>query len=257
MQSLLEEYVLSQLIVYILTFARVGTVMMIMPGIGSTFVSPNIRLMMALAFTVVLSPVTAQYLPTDITNTEMIWLIMTEMLIGFFIGTITRIFMAALDTAGMLISLNMGVSNAQIFNPQSATQGSIMGAFLSLVGAVLLFTTDLHHMLIFGMIDSYKTFPAGDALPSVDGMAQTVSLAVSKSFAIGFYMATPFIIVTLFLYIAMGVLGRLMPQIQVFVLAIPIQVMLGLLVMIMVFSTMMLYWLNHYDESIQLFFTKL
>jgi len=257
MQSLLEEYVLSQLIVYILTFARVGTVMMIMPGIGSTFVTTNIRLMMALAFTVVLSPVTAQYLPTDITNTEMIWLIMTEMLIGFFIGTITRIFMAALDTAGMLISLNMGVSNAQIFNPQSATQGSIMGAFLSLVGAVLLFTTDLHHMLIFGMIDSYKTFPAGDALPSVDGMAQTVALAVSKSFAIGFYMATPFIIVTLFLYIAMGVLGRLMPQIQVFVLAIPIQVMLGLLVMIMVFSTMMLYWLNHYDEAIQLFFTKL
>lgn len=257
MQSLLEEYVLSQLIVYILTFARVGTVMMLMPGIGSSFVTPNVRLAFALAFTVVVSPVTSQYLPTEITNTEMIWLIMTEMMIGFFIGTVTRIFMASLDTAGMLISLNIGISNAQIFNPQSASQGSIMGAFLSLIGSVLLFTTDLHHMLIYGMIDSYKTFPAGDSIPDVGSMAQTIALAVSKAFAIGFYMATPFVVVTLFLYIAMGVLGRLMPQIQVFVLAIPIQVMLGLTAMIMVFSTMMLYWLNHYDESIQLFFVKL
>lgn len=257
MQSLLEEYVLSQLLIYILTFARVGTVMMIMPGIGDSFVSPNIRLLFALAFTVVLSPVTAAYIPTDIGNGLMIWLLISEMVIGLFIGTIARIFMAALDVAGMLISMNMGVANAQIFNPQLASQGSIVGAFLSITGATLLFATDLHHMLIFGMIDSYQRFPLGDAVPDVSGMAQTVALAVNKSFIIGFYIAIPFIIVSLFLYIAMGVLGRLMPQIQVFILAIPVQIMMGMLVLIMVFSTMMLYWLSHYDEAIQLFFMKL
>ncbi len=256
MQSLLEEYVLSQLVVYILTFARVGTTIMIMPGIGDSFVAPNIRLVFALAFTVVVSPITAAYLPEVTTNTMLLSLIMMEMVIGFFIGTVARIFMAALDVAGMLISLNMGISNAQIFNPQLAAQGSIIGAFLSIAGVMLLFATDLHHMLIFGMIDSYKTFPAG-ALPLVDGMSQTIVLALSKSFMIGFYMAVPFLVVTLFLYIAMGVLGRLMPQIQVFILAIPVQIMLGMMVLITVFSTMMLYWLNHYDNAIQMFFSKM
>lgn len=255
MQSLLEEFVLSQLVVYILTFARVGSVMMIMPGIGDSFVSPNIRLAFALAFTVVVSPVTATYLPEVTSNTQLVYLIISEIMIGLFIGTIARIFMAALDVAGMLISMNVSLANAQIFNPQMAGQGSIVGVFLSICGVVLLFATNLHHMLIYGMIDSYKTFPTG-ALPMMDDMAQTIVLAVSKSFMIGFYMAAPFLVVTLFLYIAMGVLGKLMPQIQVFILAIPVQIMLGLLVMILVFSTMMLYWLNNYDEAIQLFFMK-
>lgn len=257
MQSLLEEYVLSQLIVYILTFARVGTIMMIMPGIGDSFIASNIRLLFALAFTVVISPATAAYIPDVVDNGLMIWLILTEMIIGFFIGTIARIFMAALDVAGMLISMNMGIANAQIFNPQLASQGSIIGAFLSIAGAALLFATNLHHMLIFGMMDSYNRFPLGEAVPDVSGMAQTVALAVSQSFTIGFFIAVPFIIVSLFLYIAMGVLGRLMPQIQVFILAIPMQIMLGMLILVMVFSTMMLYWLNHYDDAIQLFFMKL
>jgi len=255
MQSLLEEFVLSQLIVYILTFARVGSAIMLMPGIGDSFVSPSVRIAFALAFTVVLSPVTAAYLPDVVSDTQLIYLIISEIMVGLFIGTIARIFMAALDVAGMLISMNISLSNAQIFNPQMAGQGSIVGVFLSICGVAFLFVTNLHHMLIYGMIDSYKTFPTG-SLPMFDGMAQTVVLAVSKSFMIGFYMATPFLVVTLFLYIAMGVLGRLMPQIQVFILAIPVQVTLGLLVMIMVFSTMMLYWLNHYDEAIQLFFMK-
>ena len=257
MQSLLEEFVLSQLIVYILTFARVGTVMMIMPGIGDSFVSPNVRLLFTLAFTVALSPVTAAYLPEVTSNGMLISLILGEMIIGFFIGTIARIFMAALDVAGMLVSMNMGIANAMIFNPQMAGQGSVVGAFLSIVGAVMLFATDLHHMLIFGMIDSYKTFPAGADLPLSEGMAQTVAMALTKSFQIGFFMAIPFIVVSLFLYIAMGVLGRLMPQIQVFLLALPLQIMLNLLVFTMVFATMMLYWLNHYDEAIQMFFMEL
>lgn len=256
MQSLLEEYVLSQLLVYIITFARVGTAMMVMPGIGDSFVSPTIRLLFALAFTVVVSPLTAAYIPETMNNGAMIGYILSEMMIGFFIGTVARIFMAALDVAGMLISMNMGIANAQIFNPQLASQGSIIGAFLSITGVALLFATDLHHMLIFGMLDSYKSFPLESNMPDVSGMAQTIAMALSKSFAIGFYIAIPFIVISLFLYIAMGVLGRLMPQIQVFILAIPLQIILGMFAMAMIFSAMMLYWLNNYDEAIQIFFTK-
>jgi flagellar biosynthetic protein FliR len=257
MESLIEQYVIDQLLIYILVFCRVGTVMIIMPGIGDSFVAPNVRLLFALAFTVVVSPVASQFLPEVTTNGHLVGLIISEIVIGFFIGTVARIFMAALDTAGMLISMQMGLGSAMMFNPQMAGQGSVVGAFLSITGALLLFTTNLHHMLIFGMIDSYKTFPVSEGIPMTEGMAVTIAQAVSKSFTIGFYMATPFIVVALFLYIAMGVLGRLMPQIQVFMIAIPIQIMLGLLIFTMILSSMMLFWLNQYDEAIQMFFVKL
>jgi flagellar biosynthetic protein FliR len=111
-------------------------------------------------------------------------------------------------------------------------------------------------MLIFGMVDSYNSFPVG-SIPLVEGMAQTVTQAVNDSFAIGFTLSVPFMIVSLFLYIAMGVLGRLMPQIQVFILALPLQIMLGYLVFITVMSTVFLYWLTQYDEAIQMFFMKM
>lgn len=256
MQSLLQQLVLDQLLAYIMTFARMGTVMALMPGIGDSFVSMRVRLLFALAFTAALAPAVTPYLPEITTNSQLIWVIITEMVVGFFIGTIARIFLAALDTGGMLIGMQLGLGNAMVFNPQMATQGSIVGAFLSIVGSVLIFTTDLHHMLIYGMVDSYKTFAVGE-IPLVEGMAQSVTQAVSQSFAIGFYMAAPFIIVSLFLYVAMGVLGRLMPQIQVFILALPVQIALGFLVFFASFSTLMLYWLSHYDDALQMFFTKI
>lgn len=256
MQSLLQQFVVDQLLVYIVTYARMGTVMILMPGIGDSFVSMRIRLLFALAFTAALAPVSAQYVPEITTNAQLVWIVISEMVIGFFIGTIARIFLAALDTGGMLIGMQVGLGNAMVFNPQMASQGSIVGAFLSVTGAVLLLVADLHHMLIYGMIDSYKTFPVGE-LPFAEDMAQTITRAVTESFAIGFYMALPFIVISLFLYIAMGVLGRLMPQIQVFVLAMPLQIALGFLVLVATFSSIMLFWMTHYDEAIQMFFQKL
>ena len=82
-----------------------------------------------------------------------------------------------------------------------------MGAFLSITAAVLLFATNLHHILIFAIIDSYQTFPTGGDMPPIGGVAQTIAKAVSQAFAIGFFMAVPFIMVSLLPYIAMGVLG--------------------------------------------------
>jgi flagellar biosynthetic protein FliR len=257
MESLLQDYVISQIVIFALTFCRVGTALMLMPGIGDSFINMRVRILFAVAMTVVLAPVTAQYFPDNVTNTQFIWLIITEVLIGFFIGTVARIFMAALDVAGMLIGLNIGLGSAMMFNPQFASQGSVIGAFLSITGAVLLFATDLHHMLIYGVMDSYKTFPTGGEIPgAAAGMAQTIVMAVNESFKIGFYMAIPFMTVSLFLYIAMGVLGRLMPQIQVFILALPLQIGLGLVAFSMVFSAIMFYWLMQYDEAIQMFFER-
>jgi len=257
MQSLIQQFVLDQLITYILVFCRVGTTVMIMPGIGDSFVSANVRLMFALAFAVVISPIAAQYLPDVTSNAQLVSLIISEIVIGFFIGTVARIFMAALDVAGMLISMQMGLGSAMMFNPQMAGQGSLVGAFLSICGATLLFTTNLHHMLIYGMVDTYITFPVSSGIPLSSGMASTISQAVVKSFSIGFYISVPFIVVSLFLYIGMGILGRLMPQVQIIAIALPIQIMGGLIVFSTIFASLMLYWLQNYDEAIQMFFMKL
>ncbi|PCI01598.1 MAG: flagellar biosynthetic protein FliR [Alphaproteobacteria bacterium] len=258
MESLLATYVTGQVATFMMVFARMGTAIMVMPGIGDSFVSSRVRLLFAFAFVAVITPMISPLVPDlNMNSPVFLWVMVRELVIGFFIGTVARIFMTALDTGGMIISMQTGLGNAMVFNPQMAGQGSIIGAFLSITGAVLLFSTNLHHLLIYALVDSYKTFAMGADFPLVEGMAQTIAKAVAQSFQIGFYMAVPFMMVSLLLYICMGVLGRLMPQIQVFILALPIQILLGFLTLFTVTSTVLLYWIGEYDSAIRMFFSDM
>lgn len=259
MESLLQTLVVSQVYAFMLVFVRVGTAMMVMPGIGDGFVPERVRLFFALSFSALMTPLLAPMLPEfTVAGPAFLMLLLGEFVTGIFIGGIARIFMTALDTAGMLLSMYIGLSNAQIFNPMFATQGSIMGAFLSITGALLLFATNMHHVLIGALIESYQSFPPGQLGVNMAGdLASTVSKAVSESFTIGFHFAVPFMIVTTMIYVALGVLARLMPQLQVFMLSMPLQITVGLLTFVLVISAGMLYWLGAYQNALSVFIMPL
>lgn len=249
----IEEFLVTGVFTFLLVFTRIGTAMMIMPGIGDSFVPTNIRLMLSLGVAFVLTPLVMGYMPDEVPAVPLLFtLLLLEFIIGLFIGTIARIFMAALDVAGMLIATTSGLANAQVFNPSLASQGSITGAFLSMVGLVLLFATNMHHMLIYGLVESYGSFPVG-GFPDTGSMADLVSRAVASSFLIGFQISIPFIIVAMLLYIGMGVLSRLMPQVQVFILALPVQIMLSLLTLGLVVSAGMMFWLSEFEGAMMYF----
>ncbi len=256
MQQILDTLVAGQIYTFMLVFVRVGSAIMIMPTIGDSFVSANIRLLFALGLSVVVTPPLAPYIPQVSTIGDgFMVLVCMEAVIGLFIGTVARILISALDVAGMFISMQIGLASAQVFNPSMAAQGSIIGAMLSVTGVVLLFATNMHHLLIYAIFDSYQSFPPG-ALPAAEGMAQMITMSVAKSFAIGFQLALPFIMVALMTYIAMGVLARVMPQIQVFILAIPVQILLGLITLMLVFSTLFLVWIQYFEEGMMFFISS-
>lgn len=254
-ESIIGDFLAANVLAFILTFVRLGTAVMIMPGLGDSFVPERVRLLIALALSFALFPLTVKYMPGPIPGTFTLFaLVVSEFLIGLFFGTIARIFMTALDTAGMVISTQSGLGNAQVFNPSMATQGSLVGAFLSVTGVLILFATDLHHLLIGGLIESYDLFPVG-VLPDTGSMAQLIAHTVSASFAIGVKIGAPFIILTLLIYVGMGVLSRLMPQIQVFMLALPLQILLSLITAMLVLASMFLYWALQFEQGM-VFFLK-
>ena len=246
----LQTFLTTGVFAFLLAFVRTGTVVMLMPGIGNTFVPPQTRLYFALGFSFVLFPLIQAKLPTPLpAGAGMIMLIVVEFLIGFFIGSISRIMMAALDTAGLIILTQASLSNAQLFNPQFATQGSIIGSFLTLLGVMLLFATDLYHLLILGVVNSYELFPVGK-MPDIGSMTQLITGAIAGSFAIGIQITAPFILIILLMYIGMAVLSKLMPQVQVFMIAMPAQIMLCLIMLAVIGAPMMLIWLAEYEKGL-------
>ena len=255
MENAVADFLAFGVLAFMLTFVRMGTAIMIMPGIGDSFVSTRVRILMALGISFVLFPLVMPYIPDPIPGTlTLLSLIGMEFIIGLFFGTIARILMMALDTAGMVVSIQSGLGNAQIFNPAAATQGSIMGAFLSVLGVVLLFAVNMHHLLFQGLIESYALFPIG-AIPDAGSMAELISRAVSASFLVGVKIATPFIAMTLLIYVGMGVLSRLMPQVQVFLLAIPMQILLSVTALMLVLGAAMVFWLDHFERGMVFFLT--
>ena len=253
--SAIEQFLVTGVFAFMLTFVRMGTAIMIMPGLGDSFVPERIRLHIAIGISFVLFPLVIPHLPSPLPGTfALFMLIVMEFIIGLFFGTIARIFMTALDTAGMVISTSSGLGNAQLFNPSLAQQGSLIGAFLSVTGMLVLFVTDMHHLLIAGIVESYEMFPVG-FIPDSGSMAEMMSRAVSAAFSVGIKIGAPFIVLTLLVYVAMGVLSRVMPQVQVFLLAVPLQILLSLLLMMMVLSSIYLFWLTEFEEAM-VFFLK-
>jgi flagellar biosynthesis protein FliR len=253
MGQLLQDFVTQGVFAFMLTFVRMGTALSIMPGLGDVFTPRNIRLYIALALSFVLAPVVAPLLPHPVPQTSLLIVLVTmEFVIGAFIGTVARFFLSALDTAGMLISLASGLGSAQLFNPGFQTQGSVIGSFLTATGVVMIFATNMYKLLFGALVGSYRIFPVGQP-PDTSDMAHLLAKLLSESFMLGVQLAAPFIVLSLLLYIGMGVLSRLMPQIQVFMLALPLQITLSLLALLLTVSGIMLFWLTRFQEGMTLF----
>ena len=201
---------------------------MTLPGYGEPLVPPRVRLLLALLISVLVTPLVAESLPAMPASALILGLLVVgEALVGFFLGSIARIFMATLMTAGMIIAYMSALANALTNDPSAAQQGSIAGTFLHLVALMLIFALDLHHQLLLAVVDSYQLFEPGQPLP-VGDFSEMLSRVVAKIFLLAVQIAAPFIAVGMTFYLGVGLLARLMPQIQVFFVAMPVQVALGI-----------------------------
>ncbi len=248
---MLEELLTLNLFGFFLIFSRIGTAIALMPGFSSGFVSMRLRLAMALAISFVLAPVLIGGLPVrPPTIAAMALLIIGEILIGAFFGTIARILISALQTAGTVISYMSSMANALIQDPIAEQQSSTIAGFLLIMGVVLVFVVDLHHVMILAVTDSYTLLEPGQPLP-VGDFAYTLGRQVADSFALGLKLAAPFVIVGLTYYIGLGLLGRLMPQLQVFFFGMPFQIGVQIWVLAVSLSGIMMAFLQHFGEGYQ------
>jgi flagellar biosynthetic protein FliR len=238
------------ILTYLLVFARTGTIVMLLPALGQGGIPARIRLALALAITVALTPTVAHNYPATAPGNvlQLALLIAQEATAGVLIGGMSSIIMSALQVAGYLIATQTGLAYAQTIDPTQHEQGAVIGNFFSLLGAVLIFSTDLHHLAIGAIAGSYRLLPPGAALPTGD-MAELVIRMVSAAFILGFQLAAPFLVFGFALYAALGILARLMPQLQVFFVAMPINILFGFVLFSLLLGSMMTLFLNFFAQQ--------
>lgn len=237
----------GMVLTYLLVFARVGAMVMLLPAIGEAGIPSRVRLVLALAIAFALAPQVASNYPSaaPASAVGLAVLVAQEATAGILVGAMARIIMSALQVAGYLIATQTGLAYAQTLDPTQGAQGAVLGNFMSLLGTTLIFATNLHHLAIGAIAGSYRMLPPGGHLPTAD-MAQLVIMLVSSSFALGFQLAAPFLVFGFAVYAGLGVLARLMPQLQVFFVAVPINIVCGFVIMLALLGSLMTVFLNYY-----------
>src|SRR6478752_1876330 len=231
---------------FILVFARIGAMVMLLPGFGEMTVPVRVRLAIALLLTLVLVPLHRSAFTIDLTSVNaMAVLVIQEIVIGLVLGMTARVTISALQVAGSVIAQQLGLGFVTAIDPTQGQQGLLVGNFLTILGMALLFATDLHHLVIAALNESYRIFSPGELMPSGD-VAALATRAFSAAFKIGMQLSAPFLVFGLVFNIGLGILARLMPAMQVYFVGVPLSIMVGFLIFALVITAMMGTYLNYF-----------
>ena len=250
---LLEQLLPAQVFGFFLVFARIGSAFSVLPGFSEAFIAMRFRLMLAIMTSLVVAPVVAPGLPeAPGSPIAVLLLVGGEVIIGLFLGLTARLALAAIQTAGMIIGLQTSLANAFAYDPTTAQQNAVVGAWLSAVALVLIFVTDLHHMMLRGLVDSYGVFQPAAPLPLGD-LTELIVRLTSSSFLLGIQIATPFMAFGFIFMLALGLIARLMPQVQIFFVAMPLQIVIGFIALGATVGLGMVMFLTSFESVLSTF----
>src|SRR3954468_8506444 len=231
---------------FMLVFARIGAMVMLLPGLGETNIPVRIKLAIALALTLIILPLHRSAYTIDMQSlTPLIVLMLREIVIGIVLGATARVTLSALQVAGAVIAQQMGLGFVTAVDPTQGQQGILIGNFLTLLGVTLLFATDTHHLVIAALNDSYNIFSPAETMAS-GASASGAPRAFAAAFKIGLHLSAPFLVFGLVFNIGLGVLARLMPQMQVYFVGVPLSIFAGFLVLALVIAAMMGTFLDYF-----------
>ncbi|APX90983.1 flagellar biosynthetic protein FliR [Brevirhabdus pacifica] len=211
-------------------FARLGSVLMFLPGFGESMFPMRHRLAFAVLMSIALAPA-APVGPQNLDEpVEILALLAKEVTIGLWIGLTARVLMSALQMVGYQVGMVSGLANAFAPNTGSFEGATLLASVLMMAGITLIFATDLHHVMIGALMLSYEVFPLGRIMPG--DLAEQSIRAAARSFYIGIGLSAPFYVMGLVLNAGLGLANRMMPNLPVFFVAAPVLIGTGLFVLV-------------------------
>ncbi|WP_457639057.1 flagellar biosynthetic protein FliR [Persephonella sp.] len=210
-----------------LVLSRVIGVFLGFPLINTAMIPLNVRIVLTIAFSFFLMGVMDVKVSSEnFSLLTYILLILRELLIGALLGLIVNIFIAAFSYAAELISYFMGFTIANLFDPTFG-QISILDRFFILLFYLLFFITGAYQMVIGGLVMSFKLLPVGQLTFNPDIFPYILE-KTPLIFYIGLKIAFPFILILFIVNVALALINRLIPQINVFIVGLPLQIFVGL-----------------------------
>ncbi|WP_426956971.1 flagellar biosynthetic protein FliR [Muricoccus radiodurans] len=212
----------------VLLFSRLGAAVMILPGLGEAEVPPQIRLGLGLGLVLLVLPVLAPFLPpVPDAAAEALRLVTVEIVIGLWIGGMARLLAMAFSVAMQAAASLVGLASVLVQDPAVGSGATALGRLGSLAAAVIVLSGGLYALPLRALVDSYALIPAGGSWPA-GAAAEELAEAGAAMLALGLRLAGPFVMASVLINLALALIARVAPQIQVFFVASPGAILAGL-----------------------------
>ncbi len=220
--------------------SRIGGLVLIAPVFSSRLIPGTVRTALVLLLTVVLFPA-ARTAGTVSTVTP--GAVLGEVLAGLALGLGAALLVGAMEVAGDYMAMQTGLSGAALLDPLTSQQSAVMGTFLQVFAVTLLLTGGGHLVMLNALAASTREIPLGTALTSDRGML-TMATEGSTLFALGLQFAAPVMAVALIANVALAVLSRAAPQLNILQLAFPVQILAGLATLLAAIPLLGSWWMG-------------
>lgn len=219
-----------EVIFFMLVLSRVAGIFAALPVFGGRRLPTRIKVVTIFMITLVCFPalsVSMPQVPTDAFSLAL--LALSELMIGLTLAFITQIIFAAVEFSGQIIGMQMGLTISSILDPSQGTQTQIMSVIQTLFATLMFMALNIHHLFIRAIIDSFKVIPLGGW--HLNG--ELISFLVQRTadiFIIGIRLAAPVMVALLLTTVALGIMARAFPQMNVFMISMPLNIGLGLVI---------------------------
>lgn len=225
----------GQLAAFLLVLTRTNGIFLISPFFGSLTIPMQFRAVTALVLAILIFPVITQETVVIVPENTFLFAlaVMKEMVIGWMIGFIAFVVMSAITMAGKIMDLQIGFAVAQTMDPTSGQQMPLLGEFLYNLSIIYLLTVNGHHVILTALVESFRAIPFDSAVWNPE-LAEFMINSTAGVFLTGMKIAMPVTFAILITNVGMGILARTMPQMNIFVIGIPMHLTIGMFMLAMV-----------------------
>jgi len=229
---------------FVLVLGRIGAALTLLPGLGEAAPPAMLRAGLAIGITALLLPgimPLIPHLPADLPTVA--GMIAAEVVTGLWLGWLARLLVLALPIAGQFIAFMLGVSNVLVTDPELGAQSSALEQLFSLAAPLAVLISGLYALPLAALAGSYQVIAPGALLPAGDGTMLAVR-AVGACFALALKLASPFVLATIVWHVVIGLVARLVPNVPVYFVALPGQILGGLVLLAALAGPLLAAWLD-------------
>jgi len=214
---------------YLSILLRLSLLFFLIPPFNNARIPARVKAPLALVLTTLLFPTLRhEVVPLPFQPGSLVCMVVSEILLTLLMALCVIIMLGAFEFAGELVSYHAGLSMAQVVDPQGGFQMTIFSNLIELLALLLLFSLNGHHLILKIIVESFRTMPVGQFIPSITSIDRLI-LASGQLFIIAIKLSAPVVVALFLIQVGLGVISKFVPNINILVTSFPITIILGLL----------------------------